>query len=181
MRKSIYAVGAIVASLAMTGCQQSNDVQPKNSMTGEIASSEEKVPQTFNSVVENDELTKMFRWWNEAYTKPDGFTAEAFGQYFTDDAVMRINGHESARGLEDLASHFREIQKKTDMVKINLPFIASFTSPDGSKIYTYHTLDASADGKPSHEMVMGYAELRGGKIALINFLNMDGEPQESAR
>ncbi len=169
--KTVLAVSSMAALLALTGCSAPAEVPNKQA--------ESPKGQTFNAVVNDDELTKMFRWWNEAYTKSDGFTAEAFGQYFTEDTIMRINGRVSARGLDELASNFRKIQASTDMVKINLPFLDSFSSPDGTKIYTFHTVDALANGKPSQEMVTGYAEIRGGKIAVINFLNKDGQPESA--
>lgn len=171
-------VFAIAALLALGACSNAqNGATGNNAQTAAAADN----AQVFNHVADNDVLTNMFRWWNDAYTKADGFTAQSFGQYFTDDAVMQINGKVSAKGLDDLAAHFRQIQHKTQKVKINLPFRAAFTSPDGSKIYTYHTIDAQADGKPSQEMVSGYAEIRDGKIALINFLSVEGAPQSGAR
>jgi hypothetical protein len=67
-----------------------------------------------------DPLVAMFQWWNGAYKQKDGFTAESFSRYFTPDAVMRINGKDRCRGLEDLAQHFRDIQARTEMVAIDL-------------------------------------------------------------
>lgn len=132
--------------------------------------------QTFAHVVEDDPLTRMFRWWNEAFKDPDGFTPKAFSQYFTDDAVLRVNGTNRAQGLVDLAARFRMIQKNTEAVEIKIPFVEAFSSPDGSKIFTYHLEEAVEKGKTSHSMVMGYAEIRGGKIALVNFFNIEGQP-----
>lgn len=132
--------------------------------------------QTFSHVVQDDPLTRMFRWWNEAFKDPNGFTPEAFSRYFTDDAVLRINGTNRAQGLVDLAARFRMIQKSVDAVEIKVPFVEAFSSPDGSKIFTYHLEEAVEKGKPSHSMVMGYAEIRDGKIALVNFFNVEGQP-----
>lgn len=131
---------------------------------------------TFSKPVADDALTRMFTWWNAAFKDPQGFTPEAFGRYFTEDAVMRINGTDRARGLVDMAQRFRKIQASVDQVEIKLPFVEAFSSPDGSKIFTYHLESSVSDGKPSRGMVMGYAEVRDGKIALVNFLSMDGEP-----
>lgn len=172
--KKIIAIAVLMSLGACSGRTETTDANKvQSAQPAENA-------QVFNHAVGDDVLTKMFVWWNGAYGKPDGFTAESFGQYFTDDAVMQINGKVSAKGLDDLASHFREIQKKTQKVRINLPFREAFSSPDGTKIYTYHTIDAQQDGKPSQEMVMGYAELRDGKISLINFLSIEGAPKEGA-
>jgi hypothetical protein len=125
-----------------------------------------------------DPLVAMFVWWNEAYQHKDGFTAESFGHYFTKDAVMRINGLDRCKGLEDLASHFRDIQARTEAVVVELPFLDEFTSPGGERIFTHHFVRAREQGKDSRERVMGYATIRDGKIALLNFVSVpDSEPQ----
>jgi uncharacterized protein (DUF885 family) len=125
---------------------------------------------------EADPLVAMFVWWNAAYKDPQGFTAEAFGRYFTPDAVMRINGSDRCKGLSDLAQHFRAIQAKTQMVVIELPFIDEFTSARGDQIFTHHFVRAREDGKDSRERVMGYARIRDGKISLLNFVSIPADP-----
>ena len=119
-----------------------------------------------------DPLVAMFVWWNAAYKQKDGFTAESFSRYFTPDAVMRINGKDRCSGLEDLAQHFRDIQARTEMVVIDLPFLDEFTSPNGDRIFTHHFVRAREHGKNSRERVMGYASIKDGKISLINFVSV---------
>jgi hypothetical protein len=119
-----------------------------------------------------DPLVAMFVWWNSAYKQKDGFTAEAFSRYFTANAVMRINGKDRSRGLEDLAHHFRDIQARTEMVAIELPFIDEFISASGNRIFTHHFVLAREHGKDSRERVMGYASITNGKIALLNFVSV---------
>jgi len=129
-----------------------------------------------------DPLVAMFVWWNAAYKQKDGFTAESFSRYFTPDAVMRINGKDSCRGLEDLAQHFRAIQARTEMVAIDLPFIDEFTSPNGDRIFTHHFVRAREHGKDSRERVMGYVSIKDGKISLINFVSVpDPMPDSSEK
>lgn len=129
-----------------------------------------------------DPLVAMFVWWNAAYLQKDGFTAESFSHYFTADAVMRINGKDRCRGLDDLAQHFREIQASTEMVVIDLPFIDEFSSPKGDRIFTHHFVRAREHGKDSRERVMGYASIKGGKISLINFVSVpDPLPSSSEK
>jgi len=123
-----------------------------------------------------DPLVAMFVWWNSAYKQKDGFTAQSFSRYFTPDAVMRINGKDRCRGLEDLAQHFRDIQAKTEMVVIDLPFIDEFTSPNGDRIFTHHFVRAREHGQDSRERVMGYASIKDGKISLINFVSVPDPP-----
>jgi ketosteroid isomerase-like protein len=119
-----------------------------------------------------DPLVAMFVWWNAAYKQKDGFTAEAFSRYFTPDAVMRINGKDRCRGLDDLAQHFRDIQARTEMVVIDLPFIDEFASASGDRIFTHHFVRAREHGKDSRERVMGYASIKNGKISLVNFVSV---------
>jgi ketosteroid isomerase-like protein len=126
-----------------------------------------------------DPLVAMFVWWNSAYTQKDGFTAQSFSRYFTPDAVMRINGKDRCRGLDDLAQHFRDIQAKTEMVVIDLPFIDEFTSPNGDRIFTHHFVRAREHGQDSRERVMGYASIKDGKISLINFVSVPDPPPGS--
>ena len=125
-----------------------------------------------------DPLVAMFVWWNSAYKQKDGFTAQSFSRYFTPDAVMRINGKDRCKGLADLAQHFRDIQARTEMVAIVLPFIDEFTSPSGDRIFTHHFVLAREHGKDSRERVMGYASIRNGKISLINFVSVPDPPSE---
>ena len=128
-----------------------------------------------------DPLVAMFVWWNAAYKQKDGFTAESFSRYFTPDAVMRINGKDRCRGLEDLAGHFRDIQARTEMVVIDLPFIDEFTSPSGDRIFTHHFVRARENGQDSRERVMGYAAIKDGKISLINFVSVPDPLPEKRR
>jgi hypothetical protein len=123
-----------------------------------------------------DPLVAMFIWWNAAYKQKDGFTVEAFSHYFTPDAILRVNGKDRSVGLEVLASHFRDIQKRTESVVIELPFLDEFASPSGDRIFTHHFVSARENGKASRERVMGYAAIRNGKISLINFVSLPDEP-----
>ena len=120
----------------------------------------------------HDVLVDMFVWWNAAYKQKDGFTEAAFSKYFTDDAILRVNGSDRSKGLKDLAAHFRDIQGRTEMVEIELPFIDEFTSPGGDRIFTHHFVKAREKGQDSRERVMGYAAIRDGKISLINFVSV---------
>jgi ketosteroid isomerase-like protein len=126
----------------------------------------------------HDVLIDMFVWWNAAYKQKDGFTAAAFSKYFTDDAILRVNGSDRSKGLKDLAAHFRDIQARTQMVEIELPFIDEFTSPGGDRIFTHHIVKARENGHDSRERVMGYAAIRDGKISLINFVSAPDAAQK---
>jgi ketosteroid isomerase-like protein len=126
-----------------------------------------------------DPLVAMFVWWNGAYRQKDGFTADSFSRYFTKDAVMRINGKDRCKGVEDLAKHFRDIQARTEMVVIDLPFLDEFASPAGDRIFTHHFVRAREHGKDSRERVMGFAAIKDGKISLINFVSVPDPPEDA--
>ena len=136
---------------------------------------------TAPAVQADDALTRMFVWWNAAYKDKNGFTKVAFEQYFTPDAVMRINGRDSAVGSQDLADHFQQIQARTEAVEIELPFLETFQSPDHKRIFTYHVVTAREKGENSSELVMGYADVRDGRIALINFVSAPPAASKAAK
>jgi hypothetical protein len=95
---------------------------------------------------------------------------------------MRINGKDRCAGVEDLAKHFRDIQARTEMVAIELPFLDEFTSPDGDRIFTHHFVRAREHGKDSRERVMGFVTVKNGKISLINFVSVpDPSPDDSGK
>jgi len=129
-------------------------------------------PGFATAVARHDVLIDMFVWWNAAYKQKDGFTPAAFSKYFTADAILRVNGSDRSKGLADLAAHFRDIQARTEMVAIELPFIDEFTSASGDRIFTHHFVKAREKGQESRERVMGYAAIRDGKISLINFVSV---------
>ena len=118
---------------------------------------------------DESELVRMFAWWNDAITKPEGFTIEAFSQHFTDDAAIIVNNEVLVRGISNMVPHFRKIQENTDSVEIVLPFEEEFR--EGNRIFTYHRIKAVESGKSRESHVMGYAVIRSGKIELVNFVS----------
>lgn len=121
-----------------------------------------------------DALTRMFQWWNQAFTAADGFTEEAFGQYWTEDAELAVNGRVSARGLPALAAHFRSIQARVPEVEIMLPL--TIAEQHGDRIFTSHYVRVVADGKQLWEQVMGFAVVRDGRLARVEFTGADIDP-----
>jgi hypothetical protein len=120
-------------------------------------------------------LVDMFAWWNEAIQTEDGFTREAFGHYFTEDAEIIVNDVVLVHGLDAMAEHFRGIQQRTEFVEIVLPFEEGFR--EGDKIFTHHLIRARENGMDRLSHVMGYAIVEDGKLALVNFLSYS-EPVE---
>lgn len=112
-----------------------------------------------------DKLSRFFVWWNETFKQPGGYTAEAFGQWFTPDATLYLEGREVIRGLDGWAKHFQRIQAGGGDVEIVVPFKRVFQS--GNRIYTYHVIRSRREGKVACSLAAGHAELRGGKISTI--------------
>lgn len=116
-------------------------------------------------------MVEMFNWWNQAFETQGAYTPEAFSKYYTDDAVMIIDGSARANGLKELSRNFNRIQGSVESVEIVMPPIESFQQ--GNRIFTYHKELVRDGGQDSVGYVMGYVVIDGGKISKINFVNMD--------
>ena len=121
-----------------------------------------------------DTLSRFFVWWNQTFKQPGGYTAEGFGQWFTADATLVLEGKEVIRGLDGWAKHFQKIQAGGGDVEIVVPFKRVFQR--GDRIYTYHVIRSRRDGKLACSLAAGHAELRGGKIATIVLVRSDLDP-----
>ncbi len=123
-----------------------------------------------------DPVSRMFRWWNEAYKTPGAYTDRAFGDYFTNDASLIIDGRVSASGLAALAAHFQKIQSGGGEVEIILPFEETFRQ--GDKVYTRHVIRAVRDGTSMRMLAAGHAVIRNEKIASISLVRTLLEPDQ---
>jgi len=121
-----------------------------------------------------DTLSRFFVWWNQTFKQPGGYTVEGFGQWFTPDATLVLEGKEIIRGLDGWATHFQKIQAGGGDVEIVVPFKRVFQQ--GDRIYTYHVIRSRRDGKLACSLAAGHAELRGGKIATIVLVRSDLDP-----
>jgi ketosteroid isomerase-like protein len=113
----------------------------------------------------------MFKWWNETARSEGGFTAEGFTKFFTDDAVLIVNGDQRAKGPDALARHFEKIRVSLDSVSIRLPLEHAFGA--GDDVFLHYRVDAVAAGVAASEEAMGYLRLRDGHIAVMNVLSRD--------
>ena len=120
------------------------------------------------SAAEGNALTRMFRWWNEAY-RQDAFTEEAFAEHFSEDVVLIVNGDVRARGLEELTSHFRRIKRATQAVEIELPLDETFTSQD--KIFGHYRARSKVEGVDALEDTMASIGTANGRIAFFNAIS----------
>jgi hypothetical protein len=121
-----------------------------------------------------DTLSRFFVWWNQTYKVPGGYTAAGFGQWFTPDATLVLEGKEIIRGVDGWAAHFQRIQAGGGEVEIVVPFKRVFRQ--GNRIYTYHVIRSRRDGQLSCSLAAGHAELRGGKIATIVLVRSTLDP-----
>ncbi|MEJ8567969.1 hypothetical protein [Elongatibacter sediminis] len=113
-------------------------------------------------------IVRMFEWWNTAITRPDGFTPEAFGNHFSADARLIVNGDLRGQGLDALARHFRNIQAEYDSVAMELPPLDTFAC-DG-RAFVQVVTRAVRDGKVLREESMAVATLDGDRMSLLKVI-----------
>lgn len=122
-------------------------------------------------VPSSDPLSRMFAWWDAAFKQKDGFTAESFRRFFTDDATLTLEGKTVIHGIPEWVTHFRKIQASGREVEIVVPFKDVFQK--GSRIYTYHIIRSRGGGKVGCVIAAGDATLEGGKISSIRLVRAD--------
>ena len=122
-------------------------------------------------------LRQMFEWWNEIIEDNSRIVRSEFSKFFTDDAVMVINREVRATGIDEIVERFLSVHHNVDYVEICLPVEKEFSS--ANNIFTSHLVKSRTSNNFNEEHVVGYAEIIGCKIALINFLSMpvaDSQP-----
>lgn len=124
----------------------------------------------------NDPLSKFFLWWNATYKVPGGYTADAFRQYFTEDATLVLEGKTVIRGVEQWATHFQKIQSGGGEVEIVVPFKMVFQA--GDQIYNYHVIRSRRGGEVNCSLAAGHADMKGGKIATIVLVRATLDPSK---
>ncbi len=112
-----------------------------------------------------DELSKMFTWWNAAFLTQGAYTPDAFRKYFTEDAVLIIDGAVSTKGVDGWAQHFQRIQSGDGNVEIVLPFRK--VAKVGNTIYTYHIIRNIKSGVRGCLLAAGYATVVDNKISEV--------------
>ena len=113
-----------------------------------------------------DILEQMFTWWNAIMRSDEELKTEDFARYYTDDAVIVLNGKERVRGVAMMPDFFKANRDRTEFIEIVLPFKEKFMA--GEKIFTYHTIRAVRNGVEELSHNMGYAVIENGKIASVN-------------
>jgi ketosteroid isomerase-like protein len=119
-------------------------------------------------------LVQMFEWWNQAFKSEQPFTEEGFSQYFTDDIVFVINNKASPKGIKSLTERFNKIKNTYHVIEIVLPLKEEFSSVN--RVFTYHLnrgKDKKGDPWGGYTHVMGWVDIKNGKIDYLNFLHYD--------
>lgn len=125
----------------------------------------------------NDPLSVMFSWWNVSIRDHVPFDRTGFAHYFTDDAVLEIDGVPVALGIAALTAHFRAIQDSGAQVEIVLPFVRKMVS--GERIYTYHVIRSRRAGVARCMLAAGHADLSRGRIKSISLVRSVIRPGSS--
>lgn len=123
-----------------------------------------------------DILSRMFIWWNGAYTVPGSYTEEAFSAFFTPDATLTLNGRRSITGVAQWAERFQDIQALGGEVEIVVPFKVVFAADD--KIYTYHVIRSRRTEGIGCMLAAGHATVRDGLIASIDLVRSELTPEQ---
>lgn len=124
----------------------------------------------------NDPFSRMFAWWNAAFKQADGFTADGFRRFFTEDATLTLEGREVIHGIDQWVTHFHRIQASGAEVEIVVPFKTVFRQ--GDRIYSYHVIRSRRNGAASCSLAAGHAVMKGGKIASITLVRSPMDPAQ---
>lgn len=117
------------------------------------------------SVSNVNAIVRMFEWWNSAFADPAGFSPEAFGRHYTDDAELVVNGQLRGKGLDALARHYQSLQAKFDSIQMELPVIDHFAA--GDRAFVQCVTRATQGEETVREEAMAVATLSSGKMALL--------------
>jgi ketosteroid isomerase-like protein len=121
-----------------------------------------------------DKLTAMFQWWNRAYTKPGAYTADAFREFYTEDAKLVVDGKLVVEGIEQLSQYFSKMQSGGGVVEAVLPFRR--VKQVGNTIYTYNIMRIRGASAPVCMINSGYATLKAGKISSLVIIRVPVDP-----
>lgn len=113
-------------------------------------------------------LAAMFNWWNVQMAQGHPFEVAGFRHYYTEDAVLIIDGAPAARGIDALTAHFRAIQESGAQVEIVVPFLSAFSA--GDREYAYHVIKSRRNGVPRCMLAAGHAVIADGLIQEISLV-----------
>lgn len=115
-------------------------------------------------------ILRFFAWWNGAMADPAALQPEAFGEFFTDDGQLIVNGNVRATGPAALAVHYRAIADRLDLVEMVLPVEAAFATDDHG--FVHCRTRAIAAGEESAEEAMAYCVIAGGRMSRLRVVSL---------
>lgn len=102
------------------------------------------------------------------------FNRSGFSRYFSDNAILELDGVAVATGIDNLTAHFKAIQDSGAQVEIVLPFVAEMSGKD--RIYTYHVIRSRRGGAARCMLAAGHADLEHGRIRKISLVRSVIQP-----
>ncbi len=170
MKRVRTAMAGLVAATLCLGAQVSAE---SKKVPGPSSGPEHQAGKEVPTI---DILSRMFIWWNGAFTLPGSYTEEAFSAFFTSDATLTLNGRRSITGVVQWAERFQDIQALGGEVEIVVPFKVVFTAED--KIYTYHVIRSRRAEGVGCMLAAGHATVRDGLIASIDLVRSELTPEQ---
>lgn len=119
----------------------------------------------------SDIVSEMYSWWNKAIYSEAELTPEAFGKYYTNDIVLKLNGTVVDHDIDNMSNRFISISRRGGNVENIMPPIMTFQS--GNNIFTQHLIYVQRNGKETCLLASGYAKLKDGKIALVDLVRTE--------
>lgn len=120
-------------------------------------------------------IVEMFKWWNEAFKDPNGFTAEAFARFYTEDGALYANSNFRARGPQALADHYSRIQANYPRLAMKLPVDAEFSTDTHAFVHCWELM-WDDKGEATKRECMAYATLVDGKMSELRVVGLDAVP-----
>jgi hypothetical protein len=118
-----------------------------------------------------DVVTEMYTWWNKAIYSPSELTPAAFGRFYTQDTVLKLNGVIVDEGVDDISKRFIAISSAGGKVENIMPALVVFQA--GDQVFMQHLIYSARDGKEVCMIAAGRAELVGGKIAVMDIVRTE--------
>lgn len=117
---------------------------------------------------ENNIIIRMFEWWNRAMAGTEPLRTDSFGQFYTSDARLIVNGALRCQTLEEMAIHYAGIRVRCDQVHMVLPVTHAFHTTDNAFVHCQTV--AVIEGEQTTEDAMAYAHLRNGLMASLEVI-----------
>lgn len=121
-------------------------------------------------MAEDNAIVRFFTWWNTAMADPALLQAEGLAAHFHDDGQLIVNGNLRATGPGQLATHYRAIAERLDLVEMVLPVEQGFATE--TRAFVHCRTRARAGETESAEEAMAYAIVEDGRIRLMRVVSL---------